>query len=239
MSVERNDVDITKLFNWYKTIKIKDSDDEEDARSFSVTIRILGDADVNRARTYALRKSAELRKKLKDENSDEHLAFIQPKDVLDEDKLVELLLILSTKSVTEKVSKEVRLPYPKEPKSDAPTEAFEKYQEEVDNYPGKRLKLIQDKILEELENLRKSYTNMTFDEKYNLYRKLMIDELCEVELLSKFKEATIFYATFRDETFEERFFSSVEAFENLPTKIKLQFIDAYDNLDLSTAELKK
>ena len=66
MEIEKNDVDISKLFNWGKAFEIVGEDGVVDV----VYMRVLGDADINKARVFALRESAKLRRALRNPDSD-------------------------------------------------------------------------------------------------------------------------------------------------------------------------
>ncbi len=71
-SIDRNDVNISILFNWGKEFILYDENRKE---LFKVYLRIIGDSDLNKAKVYALRKSAEMRKKLK---SKKHNLLVVP-----------------------------------------------------------------------------------------------------------------------------------------------------------------
>jgi hypothetical protein len=73
--IEKNDVDISKLFKWGTSTTVQTP--RGDA---IVWMKILGDADVNKARIYALRRSAEMRAKMVDLDSDERIALLPPLD---------------------------------------------------------------------------------------------------------------------------------------------------------------
>jgi hypothetical protein len=121
LNIEKGDVDLSKLFHWGKQFEITDRFGK---KVMDVYLRLVGDAELNRARIFAIRKSSELRKKLKEENSEERLVFIPD---LDENKqdLIDRISVLKIKEFTQAASKEVSIPLPKEPKSDAPLEEIE------------------------------------------------------------------------------------------------------------------
>ena len=143
--VEKNDVDIAKLFYWSKESAIADSHGNILAK---IWIRLVGDADLNIARVFALRKSAELRAKLKDPESDEHKAFIQDVSIVEKSNLIDTVVGLSLRGISRNAYKEINVPIPKEPDSDAPLEKQEKFQKEVDEYPKKR----EDAVVKRVQN---------------------------------------------------------------------------------------
>jgi hypothetical protein len=236
MIVEKNDVDISPLFSWSKKFEIVDKDDKV---LMEIFMRIVGDADLNRTRVFALRNSADLRNKLKDENSDEHLAYLPHIDQMSEEQLINLILVLSMRDISKKVVKNVKVKVPKVPRSDASTEKQEKYQLEVDAYEGKRQVAIKKDIEKELELKKEDLLKQTKDQLYNAYVIYMINELCEQEVMRCFREYSAYLGSYKDENLRERLFASFEDFANLPTNLKEQFISAYQSLDLGGDNLKK
>jgi hypothetical protein len=234
---EKNDVDISKLFNWGSQFAILDELGKE---IVSVYLRLVGDADINRARVFALRKSAELRKRLKDEDSDERVAFISSVYEL-EDKagLVDLICSLATRKIIQDVIKETEVPFPKEPKSDAPQEDFEKYQLDVDNYTQKRNLIIGEKATVLIDKLKESLMEKELDAIQKLYETKMIDELCEQEMVEKFRLCCVYYGAYTDDKYSMRMFKSFDQFDNLPTEIKQQYIAYYNTLEINIDDLKK
>ena len=236
ISPEKNDVDISKLFNWNKKASIFGVDGIE---KFDVYIRIVGDADWNRARVKALRASRELRQKFHDKNSDEYLAYIPIKEDVDKDSIIKMMLVLDMSNIRDTVIKNLNIPFPKEPSEDATLEEQENYQIELDNFEESRRK----KIIEEFEKLsekkEKEFKKVTFDELFNEYVKNLINSLCSEELNKIFLEYTTFYGVYKDEDFNERYFKSFDEFNNLPTAIKSQLMQEYMNLDVKIYNLKK
>lgn len=236
MNLEKNDVNIKPMFAWGKEFNLLNNKDEVIATLY---MRLVGDADLNRARIYALRKSAEKRKALRDSDSDDHLAFIQERGTVDKERLVALCSLLVSKDLAKQAVKEVTIPQPKEPKADAKTEAFEIYQKEIDEYPAKLDVALREYITRQVDNLTKYYNEKSEDELYDLYVEYFVDQLCDAEMLSAFKEMCTYYGTFKDPNYKERFFESFLEFTNLPEDVKSQFIGAYDSLEVTPDELKK
>jgi len=234
--LERNDVDISKLFIWSNEVEIKSDTSKEPIK---VYMRLVGDAEVNRARVFALRKSAELRKKLKDENSDEYFAMIADIDLLDEEQLVSYLLLENSRDLYSRILKEIEIAKPKEPHSEASLEEQEKYQLAIDEYPRKLHEAVLAKMEKELKNLEENFKTKSKQDLYNLYKKNVSNVACETEMYSSFKGMCIFFGTFSDKELKERFFNSFEELDNLPSKVKVQFTTAYDGLEIGMDNLKK
>ena len=235
MSVERNDCDISKLFMWGREFTFVGNDEKE----VKVFIRLIGDAELNRARVYALRCSSDLRHKLKDTNSDERLAFIPDNDSVEKPILVEAITAMSIREFAQEAVKEVDIPYPTEPESDAPLEKHEKYQELVDAYPKKRETKLEAVITKKTDKKRKELQELDKDALFNLYEGYIISELCENEMLRKFREFCTYCGIFRDERYTEKLFSSLAEFQNLPVAIKEKFLSSYRELEIEQDSLKK
>jgi len=127
LSPEKNDVDISSLFFYKKPVTITGNKDKE----LTVYMRLVGDAELQRARVKALRDSRKLRDALKDKNSDEYLAFIPDISEVEKDRLVELSLVMSLKEISADIAQEIELPFPEEPGSKATLEEQEAYQKEI------------------------------------------------------------------------------------------------------------
>lgn len=238
--VEKQDVDISKIFNWGRAWEIIDPRSDDEVVTV-VYMKLLGDADLGRARVYALRKSAELRRKLKDENSDERIAWVKSIDEVDYDDLVNLIIVFSQREISLKAKDKARIATPKPPKSNAKLEKLEKFQKEVDEYPEKRRQALAKAIEEEIEILRKSLEGRSKDELYKLYVRLLTDEFCEREAIVAFEDMQTFLGCYTDDTYkaDKRFFNDFEEFDNLEPTVKTQFKDAYRSLDIELSELKK
>jgi len=235
MNAEKNDVLISPLFTWGKEFELV-----KDGEVISkVYMRLVGDADLNRARVYALRRSSVKRKNLRDRSSDENLAFIQEEGILDRERLIALCVLFTSKEITQKALKEVSVSFPKEPKSDASLEAFEKFQKQVDDFPDKRDKEYRKFINKEIAVLETRLATKSDHELYLLYIELITNELCEEEMLNSFREMCTYCGSFSDTEYKTRFFSSIEDFLNLDSAIKQDFMDAYQSLEIPTEELKK
>jgi len=235
-SVDKNDVNISKLFVWKKRYDIEGINGED---KLSVWIRVVGDADLNKARVYALRKSAELRKAFKEDDSYARLIYLSDMSDIPEDNIIQLILVASATYVTRQALEVVQTPYPVEPNSDADLELMEKFQSEVDGWAQKRNDDLKKYIEEQLEKIEKELKSKTKDELVKEYEKLVIASACENEMIKSFREMCVFYACYLDENLTEHLFQNFEDFENLPEFYKKQFVDLYREVEINTDELKK
>lgn len=236
MTIEKNDVDINKLFSWGTVYEIVDGNNEVQAK---VYMRLLGDADTNKARVYALRKSHELRKALKDLDSTERLIYIRPIEELELEDIVNYIVVFSMREITNRAYKEVKVKKPAQPKSDASLEKMEKYQEEIDQYPIKLKEAVEKYMKKGVDELKESLKTSTKEELYKRYENALIGEFCEQEAIRAYKDMELYMACYKDENYKERFFSSFEEFDNLDTQVKMDFRAAFDRIEVGMDELKK
>lgn len=235
-SVEKNDVDISALFDWGRVYEIVNSEGETEALIY---MKLLGDADVNRARVYALRKSAELRRKMRDPDSDEYLTTVRDIDEMSIDDLVQYVVAFSMRDIRNRALKEVKVKKPKPPKSDASLEEVEKFQEDVDAYPEKMQKALEKFMKKEVDVLTKQFKKKDKEELYKSYLKLMTDELCELTATRAYKDMEVYLGCYKDDEYKERFFDSFEEYDNLLSEIKIDIRKAYETLNFPMEELKK
>lgn len=235
-SIDKNDVDISRLFIWGKEFTIKD---EETGFEDTVYIKLAGDEDINRCRVYALREAAILRKQLRTPDSDERLAYIPEFDFLTRDQITIAVSSFFVKEFTLEAIKEVTIPIPKEPNSDSSQEDHEEYQAKVDNYPKEREDKLREYILDKLERKTKELEVLTDTQLYREYERFLINQFCEDKLQDKFQEMLVYLNIFSDKDYQKPYFQNLEQFRNLPTSIKTAFVDAYTSLDIGGEELKK
>ena len=234
-SIEKNDVDISKLFQWFDKFELRNNHGE----SISVWMRLPGDAEINQARVFALRHSKEFRAKLRNPETDEAIAYIPELDELTHEQLAEFIARYQVVDFTKEALDTVDIPYPKPLPSDATIEEQEKYQEEVDTFDERRDEVIR-VFVEERINLERSKLIEKETEKLILQlRKTVIDKLCEDEMLRRYKEYIIYVSSFKDDKFKERLFNAYEDFENLPPSGKAQLAEFYNALEIGNIELKK
>jgi hypothetical protein len=234
--IDKNDVDISILFKWGTPVPIKDAFDHT---ILTVYVRLVGDAETNRARTYALRESAKLRELLKTPGSDERLAYIPDWKSMRDSNLMELVIQFKLRELVQKVTKEVLMPLPVEPKSDDTLEKHENFQKEVDEYPEKREGKIKTGLDAAIKEERKYLSRLPKGELALEAENAIIAELCERRMYDAFQAMVLTQATYHDPEYKEKYFNSVEEFENLITDFKDQLFEAYNSININTENLKK
>ena len=232
--IDQNDVNISKLWDWGTQFET-----ETPKGKLSFWMRVVGDADLNRARVYGLRQSATLRRQLKDKDSDERLALVPELDITEKGKIIEAILIYSVTELTDKAQSKLDLNYPKEPASDATLEEHEEFQEELDKWPAyveKELRKLHNK---EVGLEKKRLGKMSEAELIEYYEETLINKLCENEMMKGFQDMCVFSATVLDEDYKKKLFETIDQFQNLPTEFKERFYAFYTSLNIPTEELKK
>lgn len=235
LSPEKNDVDISALFNYRKPVILKTNNEEE----LTVYMRIIGDAELQRARVKALRASRELRDNLRDKNSDEYLAYIPDVSEIEKERLVEMLLISDLREISKEVAEDVDVPFPEELDEGASLEEQEQYQLEVDEYPKKRETIIKKEIISRANKRKEEHLEKPVKELKKLYISGIEQELCEKRLMETFYDYVIFYSLYKDKNYSIKLFSSFEDYINLPSDIKEELLQEYKLLELGIEELKK
>lgn len=234
--LEKNDVDISKLFEWGQKFTLMDKNNDP---LMDIYMRLVGDADWNRARIQALRASTELRKKLRDPESDETLAFLPDYESVSKERIIDLLIAINIRSLTDKVILDLKVKVPTEPRSDASLEEQEKYQEEIDNYPKQREHQTQEKLKLEIKKEQDKFIKLSKKELETNYTIILVNSMCELEMGKVFYDVCTFNGTFKDENYTTKLFSSYNDFLNASSNIKEQLIQFYRNLELGINDLKK
>lgn len=234
--IEKNDVDVKKLFEWSDVITIFDRKGNPIS---DFHLKVIGEADWNRSRVWALRDSSELRKKLKTEGSDERLAYVQEREDMEKSILVEYLILLSMRDYTNEAIELVSIPFPTPPKSDATLEQQEIYQAKIDKYAEEREAKLRKEIQKIVKKQREKFLDMEDDALHIYYETLTINELCRSEMNEKFLSYSTYFGTYKTEAFEERAFDTFEDFANIPMHVKTQIMNKYASLDMNAEDLKK
>jgi hypothetical protein len=235
--IEKNDVDLVKLFNWTDSVDVLNDAKE---KIITVYMRLIGDADLNRSRVHALRRSRVLRDKLHDTVSDEYLAYMMDITSMPKSKLVSGLCILYQKGFVEKALIEVAgMKSPKAPKSDATLGEQEKYQQEIDEFPKKRQERIVEIVNKAADKKRDELSRKPKQELVDIYNRMAVDYMCEQEMVKAFREMCTFFACYADPNYRLRLYSDFEEFINTPTQIKEQLLKKYQEMEIDAETLKK
>ena len=237
--IDKNDVDIEQLFKWRKEVEVTDPISDE---SVVLYLRLVGDADLGRARAHALRKSGVLRRNLQEEGTDERISFMaEVSEISDKNKeaIITVILLLHIERFQSEAMAWIDLPYPKDIDSDASLDEQEKHQEELDSYPARFTELVMEKSKELQEIEKKSYQAMSVEDLHSEYESLMINRLCTDEMNDAFYDYVLYCAIYKDEDCKQRAFSSFESYENAAVTLKDNMTQEYKTLEMGMGVLKK
>lgn len=234
--IDKNDVDISQLFKWNKEVEIEDAFSGMKAKFY---MRLLGDADLGKARAYAYRKSADLRKKLKTQGSDERVSLLaELEDFVDIVIIQKAIEILRIPEIYQRAVKNVSIPEPKEPEGDD-LEKWEDYQKKIDDY-SEKFKIAVDEEAEKFRNADAiSLEGKSREELYKVYESEVINKLCQEEMNNNFYDMTVFLATFKDEKFRSPAFKDFDSYDNIHPALKTRLKEEYQRLELGIDILKK
>lgn len=236
MDIEKNDVDLSKLFLWNRSVEIKD-----DSGNILKTVwmRLVGDADLNRARVISLRESYKIREALKDETSDEHMAYIAPLKLSDRESIATGVKMMNLGDYMDEARTSVLSKFPVEPSSDSSLEEQEKYQKAIDEFPLKWEKDM-DRELKKIQKREDArIAEMTDDALRKEYVDRLVNYICQTMMNSTFHSYCTYFGTYEDSKFRRRAFRSYDDYSNISPKTKQQLEDAYKELEIAVPELKK
>ena len=241
MDIEKNEVDISKLFD-YKTVVTFNFGKGE---PLEIHLKLIGDADMNRARVIALRETSKLRENLEDPEWEDRRAYFPDLRGRPKEHIIEAMLLLRMREIGTQITLNVQshppFPYPTEPKAFSPIKEKERFQKEVDSFPMKIKEHISKRISNRVAELREQYSKLSEEEVIKLYERNLIEETCESFFRNRLEELLVFFSIYLDDEYKNRVFleEDLESFDNLPTQVKAKLIDAYRTIDLPGDELKK
>jgi len=236
MDIEKNDVDLSKLFLWNKEVEIKD---EAGNVVKTVWMRLVGDADLNRARVISLRESAKARESLKTETSDEYMAYIAPLKFSSKENITAGIKLLNMGNYMDEARANVITKFPVEPASDASLEEQEKYQKIIDDFPIKWEKDL-DKELKKIDKRESSRLDvMDEDALKKEYVDGLINYICQTSMNDTFHSYCTYFGTYEDAKFRRKAFRSYDDYSNISPRVKQMLEDAYRDLEIPIPQLKK
>lgn len=227
---------IEELFRWNGTVEIKDTEGNVVETLYQ---RVVGDADIQRARLEALKASKLMRKALKDPTSDEAIIHLPLEDDFTKEELITLILFNKYYSFQNKAEKKVEEKKVKEPKSDASLEEQENYIDNIEKAKQDYKDKVDETVRQQSEAFEAELREKSDKELYDLWIKENIELICRGEMIKVFDEYATYFGTFSDEDFKNRRFETVEDFKDLAPRIKNQLMTNYKNLELGLIDVKK
>ncbi len=236
MNVEKNDVNVSKLFEFSRKFTLTGIDETE----FITHVRLIGDEDLNRVRVHAIRESSKLRKNLYNKRWEDREAYLPDISSYNKEKIVNVVNSLGLQDITDKAIKkiDIDLSRPKDLDSEPTLIQQEEHQAKVDAWPELFNKAVTDIVTVELEKERKKLNKVTKKRLLEFYEEALIEVSCNQILNTRFTEESTFMGIYLDENFNVRVFETFEEFLNVPSKLKEILLTNYRSLELSSQDLK-
>ena len=230
------------LFKWQGELEIKDGKGEVvlvNDKPLIVYQRVVGDAELIRARKQALKASGSLRRELRDKTSDSHIAMIPDYEALDDETLSRMILLSEALDIrTQAISLAEKPKEPKELDSDATLEQQEEYEaaleahsKAIEKAVQEKSKQLADKRIEELEEVQR-------EKLVKIFMTTVVDSLCRSEMLRVFNSWCAYLGTYKSKRMKTLAFSNYAAFDNASPELKNQILDSYIGLELGGEDLK-
>jgi len=220
---------LKKLFQWKTEVEVN---------GVQFYLRVVGDQVIDEARKRALLASRRLRRDLRNEDSDSYLMYLDIVEEMSEEELRNAIVVMEAREVMrEYMQQNPRPPLPELPDypSQEQQEEYEAAKDEREDAYIEEMKSYVDKWREDLESKLKKAKREQLEARW---KKNATDKVCEDEFTSIFEDYIVSQGTYVDEGFQERAFS-FEDYRALPSEIKGQLREAYNNITLNSDEIKK
>lgn len=219
---------LNKLFHWKKEIQLVDT---------KFYVRIVSDAIVEEARRQSLLDSRRLRKNLRDSDSDDYLLYIDPVNDFEIEDIQNALMNLHSRDV----AREFMQNNPKPPLTELGDYPSQEEQENLEAEKIERDENYAEQMVSYIEKWRddflKSIQNKTREELIRMYARIRTDRVCEEAFNNTFEDRVISQAVFIDEDYTKNAFT-YEEYKSLPSVVKAAFRRTYDELSVSTEDIK-
>lgn len=223
-----NEALMAKLFRWKTSV---------DFNGVSFYLRVVSDATVEDARKYALLNSRQMRRSLRNSNTDEYMIYLDQYDDFTKSELNAFIQIAASKeTMREYLSNNPRPQLDQLP--DSPT------QEQIEEYEAARqanqeeyIKTMQDSIEVWRVDFEKALDTQTEDALRAMARKYRTDEVCENVFNAEFEAFIVASSVYGDDKYSRQLFTVTE-YKNLPTEVKDVLYNAYNNMNIAADDVK-
>lgn len=219
----------SKLFNFKKTVVV---------HNITFYMRIVPDSVVEDARSKALLEARKMRRALRDPNTTEYLVYLDVLSDFTDEELQNLIAVNASRDVMRQFIQSTPRPV-LEPLGDNPT------QEQQEEYVAAKDKQEED-YFNELEEYMKAWRE-TFtaglearDRKYweFMARRFQTDATCEQVFTDFFEDYIVGSSLYTDDKYKTRLFESPEEYKQLPSDIRQELRTKYQELTVSTDDIK-
>lgn len=236
IDIEQNDVDISKLFAFYKEITVKVPGSDREIKFF---VRVLTDEQRNIAQTKVLRECADLRKNLKNPKWEDRGIYLPDFTKAKKEEVIEFITSVEYANALVSASNSVQIQRPPELPEEASLEDQEKWQLAQDEHRHKVNEAILSGAEEIINKLKKDLNKISADE-----LKLRVEHAAiNSAVTSLHRKLTrmynAFYGTYLDKNFEKPAFKTFEAYKNTPRQLLDILEDTYEEVNIGGSDLKK
>jgi len=230
------------LFKWQTELEIVDNKGEVvliGEKPLIVHQRVVGDAELIKARKQALKASGSLRRELRNKTSDSYIAMIPDHEALDDETLGSMILLSEALNIRTQATAIAEKPKePKEPDADATLEQQEEYEAAVEAHIKAIEVAIQEKSKELADKRLEELKEVPREKLVKIFMSTVVDSLCRSEMLRVFNSWCAYLGTYKSKRIKARAFSSYAAFDNASPELKSQILDSYIGLELGGEDLK-
>jgi len=237
MTTKRNTkrVRLEDLFVWKRPVVIKDREGNEVTTVYQ---RVLNDIDQEKARLAAIRKSHDMRRALRNKDSDEYASVEEHLETQGREQLINIILIQKFPDMYNRALVEAKTKMPVPPKDADGLEAVENYEAGVDTFDERLNAEVMD-LVKKISDLETERLNgLSESELIDVARESLIEQICQNTATEYFNLWCTYLSTYEDEECTERYFNSFDDFNGLVTFLKEQLVQAYKKLTLGPEELK-
>jgi len=235
-------MDLQQLFRWTQELEILGENGDVvvlNGKPLVLYQRVIGDADLAIARKHALKASRILRGKLRDKETDEHLALLPsygdaPDQVLRNMALYTEALDLRRRALD--IAEQPRKPTTLH--SEASLEDQEDYEAAMDKYYEDKEAAVTEKMRELTSARDKELQGLSKEALVEQFLSSAITSLCQTEMLNVFNSWCTYMGTYRDKKMKIHAFSDYDNFNNSAPELKSQVIAGYLRLEVGGGSLK-
>lgn len=225
---------LSDLFKWEKEVEIKNGE-QVVGKAY---IKIVGDVEYQEARRYALKRSRQIRAKMRDVTSDEYASNFADIDSFTQAELINGIIIGELPDYRDSVMLDIPIENDPELPDDPTLEDQEEYEAKLESMGKERTQKITDAMNKMGEDRRAELEKLPTDELKTLYITSVSNSRAMEEFSRVFREYQIYKGVYEDKKCTKPAFDSYEDFAGSSFQLKDQLTIAYTSLEISGEDLK-
>lgn len=220
---------MAKLFRWSTKV---------DVHGTTFYIRVVGDSVIDDARRLSLLEARKLRKSLRDPNTDNYLLYLDAFEEFSKDELIEYIITASSREMAREYLSENPRPSLPELSENPSQEELEEYEAAKSARDEMYLTTMQESILVWQRQNQENLSKIEEDKLRSMARRYKIDEVAEQEFNRLFESYVVAASVYVDDKYTQPAFPDFTVYMDLPNDIKQIFYDGYNNMSISSDEIK-